>query len=140
MHIARCVFFMANIITPPPPTPQQAEEQKRNSSGKHDIKSAISADTAFKYNYDYHKMADFLGVKKDDKMDKDVAEKIAYIRDYTKEKDELDAMVKIRDMIKSLGFQSQGKDLIINLYKYVRLASEREKIDKEIDLITNNGR
>lgn len=127
---------MSNIIIASPPTEQQVKEQARKADNN--VVTSISSKSAFKYNVKYHKMTDFLGLTTDDKMDSDLAEKVSFIRDYTKEKDELDAMVKIRDMIRDLGLQSKGKELVVNLYKYARLASERERIDKEINLLNGS--
>lgn len=102
----------------------------------------------FKYDEKYHKMADFLGVKQDDKMDSELAEKIAFIRDFTGETEELEAMIKIRDMKRRLGTSIQGKDLVKALYQLARLEGlkkdttqkyqkEMEKLNKEADLLTN---
>lgn len=127
---------MSNLISVPE---NKAEKQKaldRNQNAR--IEPSFGSGDTYKYDMNYHKMADFLGLKKDDKMDFDIAQKVAYLRDFTKEKDELDAMVKIRDVIKQLGVTFQGKELVNHLYKYTRLYQDRIRVDKEISLLVDS--
>lgn len=125
---------MPNQIVGPEETPKQIEEAARKAD-QNVQQAGGNKEDALKMNMEYQKMADFLGVKTEDKGDMELAGKISAIRDYVREPDELNAMIRIRDIIRSLGIQSKGKDLINNLYQYVRLASDRERIDKEISLL-----
>lgn len=117
-------------IVGPQPSQQEVEENRR-ATEEHVVPSFGSGDT-FKVDPNYYRMANFLGLKDTDRLDSDIANKVSFIRDFTKEKSESDAMVKIRKMIRSLGISSQGKDLVTKLYAYTRLAKDREDIDKEI--------
>lgn len=127
---------MSNLIVPPPLTEQQVTEEKRRDEVKDITPIGTKAD-GFKYNKDYHQMADFLGLQAEDKMDEELAGKIAQIRDWIDEKDELEAMIKIKTMIRELGVSVKGKELVIELYKFAKLAKQREEIDKKISLLKN---
>ena len=76
---------MPNQIIIPSPTQEEIlAEQKKN-----DYKVEQPGEASFKYNADYHKMAEFLGLQDQDKMNEEVAKKVAFIRDMTCEKDDL---------------------------------------------------
>ncbi len=121
-------------IKGPEPSKKEVEEKKR--AVEEHVKPTFGSGEAFKLDANYRKLASFLELKPEDRDDVEVAQKVAFIRDYTGEKEELDAMVKIRDMIHKLGLPTQGKELVKSLYAYARLSKERERIDKEISLIT----
>lgn len=126
---------MSFDIQGPAQTPQQKEEASR-ANDEH-VSLSFGTGDAYKLDMNYHKMADFIGLNDQERMDQKVANKVAYLRDFTKEVDDLDAMIKIRDLKKSMGLQSKGKDLLNNLYQYARLIQERQRIDKEMSLISN---
>lgn len=115
------------------PSPEEPSTVSKDA----DIKPTLT--DSYKYNQDYHKVADFLGVTGDDKMDEDIAGKISFLTDYTGKSDPLDVMVAFRDMIRELGVSMQGPELVKMMYKYARLAQERKNIDKEIDLLVRKS-
>lgn len=135
-------FFMAFDIGSkgeiPQPTIQEKAEEARKSDFDGKIGTTVSSGNLFRTDPNYLEMADFLGLDDSDRMDVEIAQKVAFIRDSTKMTDEIDARLRIKDMIRDLGLSSKGKDLVKSLYKYTRLYSERERIDKEISLIKNN--
>ena len=124
-------------IKGPEPTSQQVEETARATTGIHDVKPSFGSGDAFKLDPDYHKMADLLGLKDDERMDIELAQKLAFIREFTGEKEEVDALLKVKQMIRDLGIPTIGKELTKTLYQYARLAKDRERIEKEIKVITN---
>lgn len=116
-------------------TTTQIQEAARATTQK--VEPVFGQADAFKYNPEYNQMADFLGLDGEERHNIEWANKINFIREFTKESDETNARVKIKEMMRSLGINTKGKELIKTLYQYSRLAQEREKIDKEISLITN---
>lgn len=119
------------------PSPQQIVETARATTGIHDVKPMFGSGDAFKLDPNYHKMADLLELGDEDRMDVELAQKLAYLRDFTGEKEEVDALLKVKQMIRDLGIPTKGKELTKTLYQYARLAKDRERIDKEIKVITN---
>lgn len=96
--------------------------------------TSLSADDQWKYDPNYLKMADFLGLQDMDRHDYDVAKKIAFLRDFTEAKEEVDAKIKLKEIIADLGVQSKGKELVKHLYEYARLYQDKTRIDKEMSL------
>lgn len=80
---------------------------------------------AFRYNPDYHRVAEFLGVDKYDREDYGTASKISIIRDWagiqSKSETTEGALLAIDDLRKQLGFQFIGKPLVNEMYKAIRL-------------------
>ena len=124
---------MSNIIQEEKPS---LEDEKRESERIENarIEPTGSDRDMWKYNKDYNSMADFIGLNNEDRFDEDIGKKISFIRDVTQEKDEIGAKTKIKQMIRELGIQSQGRDLVDQLYRYARLHHDRQLIDKEIGL------
>ena len=79
----------------------------------------------WKYNPDYHRVVDFLGVDKHDRENYDVASKVSYLVDWAADKggakDFDSALSAINKVRKETGTQVQGKTLVNQLYHYVRL-------------------
>jgi hypothetical protein len=123
---------MSNQIPEPAPTVEEVNNAKTIAEA--DVKPVSGTATAWKYNADYHKMTDYIGLSQEDKMDENIAKKVSFIRDYTNAKDELDAMVQVRNFRKELGLNTQGKELLDTLYKFLRLKSQRDTLDKEMSL------
>lgn len=96
--------------------------------------SSFGAIDAWKYNPDYYKMADFLGIKHEDKVDDEVARKVLYLKEFTGSSNAVDAMYKIRSMIHQMGISSKGKDALIQVYRYARLQQDKMSIEKEMGL------
>lgn len=136
MHIGKmCFFCMSFDIQGKEPTSQEVTEAKRSVT--ENIKPMFGTGDAFKLDPNYHKMADLLGLDDGERMDIDLAQKLSYLRDFTGEKEEVDALLKVKQMIRDLGIPTRGKELTKTLYQYARLAKDRERIDKEIQVITN---
>ena len=127
---------MANDIIPPPPTVEEVAQKKNEeiTIGKQPP-TLVNRDVSWKYNPDYGQMVEFLGVKDEDRFDEEVAEKVSFLRDFTKADNETDAKVKIKEIIKSLGVSYRGKELVKHLYQYARLSADKERIDKELSLL-----
>ena len=121
---------MSNIITAPPPTPQQVAERERQNITN--VRTSFGSGDYFKYDPNYHRMADFLGLSEENKNDLTIAQKVSFLRDFTGEKTEVDAMVRIKGIIRELGLPMKGKELLDELYKYTRLAQERDSVNKKI--------
>lgn len=78
----------------------------------------------WKYDPNYHRMAEFLGVDRFDREDYETAKKIAMISDWAgidKHGDVDRAQRAITQLRKELGVQFIGKTLVTELYKQVRL-------------------
>lgn len=89
---------------------------------------------AWKYNQDYHRAADFLGVDKHDRDNFELANKISLIHDYAgmeagSARTE-DALNHMQAMRKKLGVNTQGKTLVNQLYQHVRLEMDRRRSGK----------
>lgn len=76
------------------------------------VQPASSSRDTYKYNPEYHQMADFLGVDPELRMDIEIAQKIAFLRDFTSEKEEVDAKLKLKNIMRELGVNMKGKELI----------------------------
>lgn len=113
--------------------PQTVEQQNPTSEGR--IEPSMTEGEAYRYDPKYYKMTSFLGLQEGDRYDTDVANKIAFIRDFTGEKSEVDAMIQIKKMIKKLGIPVKGKELVQTLFQYARLKSDEQTIRKELSLL-----
>jgi hypothetical protein len=117
---------MANQIPEPTKTEQKpSPEQSVSTPGE----------ASFKFDKDYHGLSDFLGLSQEDRLNEEVAQKVSFIRDFVDEVDELDATIKIRDLIRSLGVPEKGKTLVKTLYEYTRLESQKDTIEKKQSLL-----
>lgn len=117
-------------------TPQgQQEVITKAPMPEANVQPASSSRDTYKYNPEYHQMADFLGVDPELRMDIEIAQKIAFLRDFTSEKEEVDAKLKLKNIMRELGVNMKGKELINHLYRYARLSQDRQKIDKEMSLL-----
>lgn len=80
---------------------------------------------AWKYNQDYHRVSEFLGVNKYDRDDYDVAKKVSLIRDWAglqgKDDSTESALSAIQKWRQKSGIPYQGKQLIHELYQHIRL-------------------
>lgn len=87
--------------------------------------SAEPVGDVWKYNPEYHKVTDFLGVDKYDREDHDLASKVSYLVDWAADKggakDFQGALNAINGLRKESGVQYQGKALVNQLYQFARL-------------------
>lgn len=82
----------------------------------------------WKYNQDYHRLANFIGLNDQQKGDFRNAQKVAAIRDYFhKAKTEPEALEQIYKFQKQLGINTQGETLLNQLYQHVRLKQDTVK-------------
>jgi hypothetical protein len=89
----------------------------------------------FLYNPSFHRFADFLGLDKYVREDFNVATKVVYLYDWSKQKsgsdnfsDILKTAVKLK---RDIGQTTKGKTLVNELYKWARLDEDSQRINKE---------
>ncbi len=122
-----------------PLTPKQPKETLVVSN------NAVQVSTPFKdsLNYldsiEYHRTADFFNLSMDDRQDSRVAQHIDYLMEWAREatgsNDRVDDLLKIKSLIKGLGYQMVGKDLIDRLYRWTRLDADRKRIEKKMEVV-----
>lgn len=84
----------------------------------------------WKYDPDYHRLADLLGLDRDERHNYEVAKKLAVIADaggLEKSKDIDKTMVATKQLQRRLGVQYQGKPLVDELYKTIRLGLDTQR-------------
>lgn len=113
----------------------QSQPTTQPSIGTGRMTPSMTEGEAYRFDPKYHRMTDFLGLQEGDKFDTDTANKIAFIRDFTGEKSETDAMIKIKKIIRKMGIPVKGKELVKTLFQYARLKSDQENIKKELQLL-----
>lgn len=90
----------------------------------------------WKYDPDYNRAADFLGIDKNQREDIKTAKKISYLIDWAsktrKSTKTEDALWTVNDLRKKLGVNTQGETLLGQLYEFVRLKQDRERKAPEI--------
>lgn len=87
----------------------------------------------YKYNTEYHRFCDDLGVDKYKRDDARVAQKVALIYDWAKEQTETEdggkISVAIRDLTRTLGVQNtQGELLVDHLFRWIRVDMDGERV------------
>lgn len=89
------------------------------------------SDNSYRYDPKYHRLADLLGVNKDDKLDSHLARKISLLADWSKQKSKSDSPDDIYAVIESLsrklGVQFIGKTLVDHLYQRVRVEMDTKR-------------
>ena len=90
---------------------------------------------SWRYDPQYHKMADFLGINKYDRDDGEVAQKISLLWDWSimssKGSTPEDYLLYLYDLRGKLGIPSQGKTLLHDLHQYARLDLDRRRIEND---------
>lgn len=85
----------------------------------------------WKYNPDYHRVTDFLGIDKYDREKYDVASKVSFLVDWgesmSKSRKIEDVLWRLNDLRKKLGVNTQGKTLLNQVYEYARLESDSKQ-------------
>lgn len=85
----------------------------------------------YKSNPDYDRFSDFLGLARNVRQEKDVAEKASYIYDWAKARvgrdNRNDILNEITRLQKELGTNARGRTLLVSLYRSARL--RQAKID-----------
>lgn len=90
----------------------------------------------WKYDPDYNRAADFLGLDRHQREDVKVAKKISFLVDWAvktkKSGKSEDALWTLNDLRKKLGVNTQGETLIGQLFEFVRLKQDRERKTPEV--------
>lgn len=85
----------------------------------------------WKYNPEYNRVAEFLGIDRKAREGIDVVKKIAFLRDHfdpkEKVKDVSVILESFEKMRKSSGLNTQGETLLNELYQRARLESDRKQ-------------
>lgn len=104
----------------------EAEEQQKKSEPR------LDTGIDYKYNFEYHRFCNDLGLDSHKRENMANAQKLALIYDWTKENIESDDGARIsqsvRDLIRTLGFQNiRGELLVDSLFRWIRMDMEGEK-------------
>ena len=98
---------------------------------------------AYKYNPEFHRFSEFLGVDRDERVENVTANQISIIYDWGKEvvgkDDRVEVSMAIKQLIDRLGIKYLGKELVKKLYQYIRLDTSRKSIEKEISLLKEDA-
>lgn len=91
---------------------------------------------------EYHRMAELLDVDYETRKDHHVADKLSYLYDWAKEaignEDRLKIVEHIRHTARGLGLNMVGNALVTKLHQWARLDSQRQRLEREMNIITNN--
>lgn len=79
---------------------------------------------SWKYDPDYHRASDYLGIDRYERDDFQVAQKLSTVRDWARENSKADtledSLATIHGLARKLGTQSRGKALLNELYQHLR--------------------
>lgn len=142
----------------PQPTTQEEEKgqkitievvNKANELEKFPEAERKDPGSEYKYNIEYHRFCDDLGVKTSDREDIKIAQKASLVYDWAKEQIGSDngAAISstIKDLIHTLGVQNiKGELLVDHLYRWIRIdmadeqlrtkEKEKELVEKEVQI------
>jgi len=89
----------------------------------------------YRFDPDYHRFAELLGVDKFKRDDLDVAQKLSFVYDWAKENVGSDNSTEIKeyitDYIRELGVQFRGLELVKHLYQMTRLNEEGRRMRQD---------
>lgn len=85
----------------------------------------VGGGDAYKFDKDYHRMADLLALSYDERMDYTTAQKVSFIRDSIKTANEDEAILKLQHYVRELGTTYRGNDLVKQLYQQMRIKDQR---------------
>ncbi len=87
----------------------------------------------WKYNPEYNRIADFLGIDMYKRDNLDVAKKISTLRDYLdiggKPKNITEILSRLDHLKRGLGIQTQGETLVQELFQHARLDMDRRQAE-----------
>lgn len=90
---------------------------------------------AWKYDQDYHRMADFLGLSVYDRQDYRTAQKVKALKtlagERTGKEDVTTVLTEVAKLQKTIGYHGVGKELINQLYQNMRINQDTQRIRKE---------
>lgn len=83
---------------------------------------------SWKYNQDYHRVADFLGLDVYDRQDYRLAQKVSYLVDRVRQQDEpmVEAISRLHQVRKKMGINTKGQTLLHQMYEYLRLHENKD--------------
>lgn len=114
------------------PQPEKAEEAPL-------VNVKREAEIGFMDNIDYHRVADGLDVSYEDRKSPTIATKLSFLYDWAKEvtksDDRITRLEAIKGLQKRLGIPGRGIDTIKKLYQWARLDQDRQRIEREQQLI-----
>lgn len=87
--------------------------------------TSVGGGDQYKFDKDYHRMADFLALSYDERMDYTTAQKVSFIRDSIKTTNEDEAILKLQQYVRELGTTYRGNDLVKQLYQQMRIKEQR---------------
>ena len=96
----------------------------------------------FMDDIDYHRVADHFEVDYETRRDENLAKNLSFIFDWAKTQTKSDDRVLnlevLRGLTKNLGINYKGKELVKKLYQWTRLDQQRQRIEKEMGLMTDD--
>lgn len=88
---------------------------------------------------DYHRFADFFDVSLDDRRNETLANELNLLWEWGRQQSGSDDRLKISMALKNLtsqiGTKDLGPSLVKQLYKWIRLDYDRQRIEEKMDLI-----
>jgi len=116
----------------------QVEDKPEIKDTKPVVNNRITA-TTFLDDIEYHRMADAFDISSDDRKDEDLANKLSLLTEWgektTGKKERIHTLLALKDLQKRIGFQEVGKEAVKKLYKWIRLDLDRQRIEKEMQVI-----
>lgn len=89
------------------------------------------AGNSFRYDPNYHRFADYLGLNKFDRDNFNIAKKVSLIYDWalnnSKKEDFLAITQEVDKLRKSIGTNDRGKTLLGDLYRYARIKMDYKR-------------
>ena len=131
---------MIDFTTPPSDRVPYKEDARPSDSPerKAEGEKIFEGTRSYMDNLDYHKTAEFFDIAYDDRRDTNLYEKVEFIREWASQqsesKDAVDGLSKINELRKKLGLSVKGKELVVKLYRYIRLSVDKDRIEKEMKL------
>lgn len=92
-----------------------------------DVNNGSYVGDAFKYDPEYQRTADYIGMGRDDREDIDTANKLSFVKEWTKGKTLEESLQKMYDLRRRLGTQTVGRTLVNEMYHYLRLTPPKAK-------------
>lgn len=121
------------------PLAQELEEAKRNEAARVLQEQVGDLDELqrMKLDYDYKRMADFLGLQDRDIDDSKNALQLLmeWAKEKTRNKDIVSVLSHLKKVQKELGFREVGLTGVRKLYQYARLDIDATRIQREKELL-----
>ena len=89
---------------------------------------------------DYHRFADFFDVSLDERKDDNIADKLNELWQWgekeTGDSDRLQISMTLKALAKRIGYPDVGPTLIKKLYQWIRLDTDRKRIEEKMDTLS----